>query len=129
MENSNKNHMMGLLIKLNSDSKLKNETQLNIDKYKMNIFISTYIDLRQLERELAKLTDEYEVMFSSINVQKQILKKTLVKNCIHYANPNSISWSKIWDIHSYYHCPACDYHITSRCLTNIWDEKMIYKTI
>ena len=129
MENSNKFHMMELLTKLNSDSKLKHENQLNIDKDKMNIFIATYIDLRQLERELAKLTEEYELNIKEIIVKKQLLKKTLMKNCLHYANPNSISWSKMWDNHSYYNCPACDYHITSRSLTNIWNETMIYKTI
>ena len=72
MENSNKFHMMELLTKLNSDSKLKHENQLNIDKDKMNIFIATYIDLRQLERELAKLTEEYELNIKEIIVKKQL---------------------------------------------------------
>jgi hypothetical protein len=112
-------YKLNLLLRLKSNSKIKS------NKDKMDLFIPIFLELRQLESELAKLTQEYEIKLKLINITSEPLKKLLMQNCIHYANPNSISWSKIWDVDSYYNCPACDYKITDRTLTNIWDENAI----
>jgi hypothetical protein len=111
--------------KLNLLLRLKSNEKIKIDKDKMDIFITSFLDLRLLNGELVKLTEEYDVKFKEMNITRQLLTKILMKNCIHYANPNSISWSKIWDVDSYYNCPACDYKITDRTLTNIWNENAI----
>lgn len=111
--------------KLNLLARLKSNEKIKIDKDKMDIFITSFLDLRLLNGELVKLTEEYDVKFKEMNITRQLLTKILMKNCKHYANPNSISWSKIWDVDSYYHCPACDYKITDRTLTNIWNENAI----
>ena len=73
-------------------------------------------------KKLEILTNEYQLKINEININIKNTKKLLMKNCIHYANPNSILWSKIWDDAS---CPGCNYHITNRHLSNVWDEDLI----
>jgi hypothetical protein len=73
-----------LLLRLKSDPKIKS------DKDKMDVFRTSYLNLVQLESEIAKLTQEYEIKLKLINITREPLKKLIMKNCIHYANPNSI---------------------------------------
>jgi len=127
MLNINNNKQI-LIEKLNENKKeLLIINQQN--KEKRDVFISAYLELDLLNKQLSILTNEYQLKINEINITKQNTKKLLMKNCIHYANPNSISWSKLWDDTSYYLCPACNYHITSRHLTNIWDEDLIISSL
>jgi TPP-dependent indolepyruvate ferredoxin oxidoreductase alpha subunit len=118
------NHNNNKKILINENKK----TQLIINEKnesKYVAFKSAYVELKLLNKQLEILTNEYELKIHEININIKNTRKLLMKNCIHYANPDGISWSEIWNDASYYLCPGCNYHITNRHLSNVWDEDLI----
>ena len=125
---NNNNNKQILIEKLNENK--KNHLIINEKKEsKCVAFKSAYLELNLLNKKLESLTKEYQLKINEININIKNTKKLLMKNCIHYANPDSISWSKIWDDASYYLCPACNYHISHRYLSNVWDEDLIISSL
>ena len=125
--NNNNNNKI-LIEKLNENKKI-NQIINEKNESKCVAFKSSYLELNLLNKKLEILTNEYQLKINEININIKNTKKLLMKNCIHYANPNSISWSKIWDDSSYYLCPGCNYHITNRHLSNVWDEDLIISSL
>ena len=121
---NNNNNKKILIEKLNENKKI-NQIRNEKNESKCVEFKSAYLELNLLNKKLDFLTNEYQLKINEININIKNTKKLLMKNCIHYANPDSISWSKIWDDSSYYLCPGCNYHITNRHLSNVWDEDLI----
>ena len=125
---NNNNNKQILIEKLNKNK----NTQLIINEKnesKYVAFKSSYLELNLLNKNLDILTNEYQSTINEINTNIKNTKKLLMKTCIHYANPDSISWSKLWDDASYYLCPGCNYHITNRHLSNVWDEDLIISSL
>jgi hypothetical protein len=125
---NNNNNKQILIEKLNENKK----THLIINEKKESkcvAFRASYLELILLNKKLESLTNEYQLKINEININIKNTKKLLMKNCIHYANPDSISWSKLWDDASYYLCPGCNYHITNRHLSNVWDEDLIISSL
>ena len=125
MPHRNNNNNKQILIETLNENK---KTQLIINQKnesKYVAFKSSYLELKLLNKKLESLTKEYELNINEININIKITKKLLTNNCIHYANPDSISWSKLWDDASYYLCPGCNYHITNRHLTNVWNDDLM----
>ena len=125
MPHRNNNNNNKILIEKLNENKINHLIINEKKESKCVAFKSSYLELNLLNKKLSLLTNEYQLKFNEININIKNTKKLLMKNCIHYANPNSISWSKIWDDSSYYLCPGCNYHITNRHLSNVWDEDLI----
>ena len=121
MPHRNNNNNKILIEKLNENKKI-NQIINEKNESKYVAFKSAYLELNLLNKKLDFLTNEYQLKINEININIKNTKKLLMKNCIHYANPDSILWSKIWDDAS---CPGCNYHITNRHLSNVWDEDLI----